>query len=189
MTPAEHQFQKNESAITWYDDHTEHNIQTKKYKIFHWSSLNVDCIIQSNWLTVTEVHLCWRFGNAFQKWLFPDINLLSCCLFLFKTVLSFYKSKHTAGPVCSTETACVRVSAPHSTTLMCFTCFARSSGAWAASSLARNLTCSGRLAFSCRGFGLAPSGPGTDASRLSRDCDPGACDRHSAWAFLGTSSH
>lgn len=59
-------------------------------------------------------------------------------------------------------------------------CFARSSGAWAASSLARNLTCSGRLAFSCRGFGLAPSGPGTDASRLSRDCDPGAYDRHSA---------
>lgn len=59
-------------------------------------------------------------------------------------------------------------------------CSAHSSGGEMAFSLGHNLICSGCLVFSCQDFGLAPADPGTGASRLAHDCDPGACDHHSA---------
>lgn len=59
-------------------------------------------------------------------------------------------------------------------------CCAHSSGGETAFSLGRNRICSGCPVFSCQGCGHAPASPGTDASPLARDCDPGACGRHSA---------
>lgn len=49
-----------------------------------------------------------------------------------------------------------------------------------ASSLGHNLICSDYLVFSCQDFGLVPADLGTDDAHLAHDCDPGACDPHSA---------
>lgn len=105
--------------------------------------------------------------------------------------ISFYTSKCTAGPFWfglprSRNGICMGLFSSLKNT--CFTCSAHSSGGEMAFFRGHNRICSDCLLFSCQDFGLAPAGPGIDASPLARDCDPGACGHHSAWAFPGTFS-